>query len=231
LSVKNNPHLTAVPVALGACKLITLLDSDPTLLFPGPEITTQGVEATMRHLITLQITSLGVEATMRHLITLQVESECSESASRSIDLSAGTLGLQISSLGVSVCLQHSLLALDVTGNGLRFLPPEIEYLHSLQTLLADNNSLSFLPPEVSRLTALTALSLRHNLLSAFPAEAVSLGRVRTLHLDHNNFVALPPSLQGFTVLSELSVEGMPDLEDPSPDIIAAGAQAVVRYMG
>jgi len=53
--VKNNARLPALPVALGACRSITLLDSDAELLFPGPEITSQGVAATMRHLITLQV--------------------------------------------------------------------------------------------------------------------------------------------------------------------------------
>jgi len=52
--------------------------------------------------------------------------------------------------------------LDLSGNELTTLPPEIGLLTSLTTLYLSENELTMLPPEIGQLTGLTTLYLSNN---------------------------------------------------------------------
>jgi hypothetical protein len=145
-------------------------------LFPGPEVTQGGVGHVMAHL------GMLFAAT--------------RAPPRAVDLSAPALGFRISSLGVPLCHQAALLALDISGNALPALPRALGQLAALRSLVADGNKLRTMPAALGRLTALTLLSLRDNHLSSLPPAAAALSRLRALHLDHNAFRALPRALRG-----------------------------------
>jgi Leucine-rich repeat (LRR) protein len=58
--------------------------------------------------------------------------------------------------------------LDLSGEGLKYLPPEIGNLTGLTWLWLSGNQLTALPPEIGNLTGLTDLDLDGNQLTALP---------------------------------------------------------------
>ncbi len=65
--------------------------------------------------------------------------------------------------------------LDLSGLGLRELPPEIASLAQLTTLDLCFNQLTSLPPEIASLAQLTELYLQGNQLTSLPSEIASQG--------------------------------------------------------
>ena len=53
-------------------------------------------------------------------------------------------------------------SIDLSGNRLLALPPEVGHLSSVSTLVLDDNQLDQLPSEMKQLTKLKVLSLHNN---------------------------------------------------------------------
>src|SRR5258706_434210 len=66
-------------------------------------------------------------------------------------------------------------SLNLNGNKIAEIPPEIGQLTNLTTLYLYNNALTSLPPEIGQLTNLTTLSLYNNTLTSPPPAVVSQG--------------------------------------------------------
>ena len=74
--------------------------------------------------------------------------------------------------------------LDLSDEGLEYLPAEIGNLTSLTELFLDGNDLTALPPEIGNLTGLTRLALDGNELTALPPEIGNLtGLKLTIPID------------------------------------------------
>ena len=69
-------------------------------------------------------------------------------------------------------------SLDLTGNQLTELPPEIGQLTSLTTLYLQENQLTALPEQIGQLTNLQSLDLLNNQLTALP-EQIGCSRIPT----------------------------------------------------
>ncbi|WP_292730406.1 COR domain-containing protein [Nostoc sp. JL31] len=93
--------------------------------------------------------------------------------------------------------------LDLSGNSLTTLVPEIVQLTNLQSLILSSNQLSSLPPEVVELTNLQTLILSNNQLSSLPSEIVKLTNLQTLSLSRNQLTTLPPEVVQLTNLQSL----------------------------
>ncbi len=82
--------------------------------------------------------------------------------------------------------------LNLSGNSLTALPPEIFQLVNLQTLNLRRNQLSSLPKEIRKLVNLQTLDLRENQLSSLPPEFEQLLNLQSLDLYSNQLSSLPP---------------------------------------
>ena len=71
--------------------------------------------------------------------------------------------------------------LNLSGNQLTSLPPEIEKLTNLTGLNLANNKLTSVPLEITKLTSLTSLDLGYNKLTSLPPEIAKLTKLRALN--------------------------------------------------
>ncbi|MFD8297711.1 COR domain-containing protein [Streptomyces bauhiniae] len=91
------------------------------------------------------------------------------------------------------------------------------------------NALRSLPGWFPELTALTDVWLNDNRLTALPEDIGRLTSLRWLMLSENELTELPRSLGSLRDLVRLSLDGNP-LSSPPPEVVAAGARAVVSFL-
>ncbi|VXD22113.1 leucine-rich repeat domain-containing protein [Planktothrix paucivesiculata] len=108
--------------------------------------------------------------------------------------------------------------LDVSGNELRVLPPEIGKLHQLKKLFLGKyiedkdgytsvigNPLTALPGEIGQLTNLEELHIVKNRLTGLPVEITQLTNLQTLDLSSNQLSSLPVEITQLTNLQTLDL--------------------------
>lgn len=142
------------------------------------------------------------EAVVRMRARLQ---ECLQAQARALDLS----GLALPGLPRVVGERFGhVQRLDLAMNRLAALP-DLARLSALEELDLTGNALAALPPEVGALTGLRVLALNGNVLAALPAAIGRLARLERLELNNNMLGALPPELGRLSSLEELCVSGNP----------------------
>ena len=123
--------------------------------------------------------------------------------------------------------------LDLGGNDLTSLPPEIRQLKqqqdqasegTLAAVMTEENpeqdteldlrgiDLTSLPPEIGQLNNLTSLFLEDNQLKSLPPEIGQLTNLTRLDLEDNDLTSLPPEITQLTNLTELDLGGNRQLE-------------------
>ena len=100
-----------------------------------------------------------------------------------------------------------LLELDLSETKITELPPEIGALTSLQELNLRRTGLTALPPEIDALKSLQTLILSGTKITALPSEIGALTLLQELHLIDTPITALPPEIGGLTALIYLDLEG------------------------
>ena len=95
--------------------------------------------------------------------------------------------------------------LDLSGQGLTELPPEIGQLQHLQSLFLSFNQLSSIPLEICQLQDLQSLDLSNNQLSSLPIEICQLKSLQSLYLNNNQLSDLPSEISQLKSLQSLSL--------------------------
>jgi len=106
---------------------------------------------------------------------------------------------------IEACRKEMQNTVDLTGLGLKTLPPEIGQLKGLNELYIQDNNLTTLPAEIGKLTVLTSLYLYDNQLTEFPPEICQLTTLTELYLGKNKLTKMPPEIGKLTALSKLYV--------------------------
>ena len=101
--------------------------------------------------------------------------------------------------------QEGAVKLDLSGQGLERVPPEIGCLTQLTSLDLSDNQLTALPPKITRLTQLTSLDLSDNQLTVLPPEITRLTQLTSLYLSNNRLTEVPPSISQLTQLTSLNL--------------------------
>ncbi|BAY24777.1 Miro domain-containing protein [Calothrix sp. NIES-2100] len=118
---------------------------------------------------------------------LQVIEQAAIKGVTELDLSGNRLTALPPEIGQLV----NLRSLNLWGNRLRSLPGELGQLVNLQSLNLYNNRLRSLPGEFGQLVNLQSLNLYNNQLRSLPGEFVQLVNLQTLDLDRNELSSLP----------------------------------------
>jgi len=120
-----------------------------------------------------------------------------------------SLGLALNSEQLEILLtkgiSKKIVWLDLSGNRLRILPPEICHFTNLRLLNISSNRLTTLPAEIGQLTNLIWLNLSDNQLSILPAEIGQLTELVGLDLARNNLKFLPSEIGDLRKLTNLNL--------------------------
>ncbi len=98
-----------------------------------------------------------------------------------------------------------VLKLDLSGQNLAVLPPEVLELRQLRLLLLNGNRLAELPAELGRLNRLSELELNDNAFTTFPPAILGLASLNELELSGNRLTTLPSDLDRLAQLTELEL--------------------------
>ena len=98
--------------------------------------------------------------------------------------------------------------MDLSGNKLTTLPPEINDLGCLEDLNLGHNCIVSLPAEIGGLQKLRFLNLMANHLVSLPREICKLSGLYRLGLKGNQLTHLPDNFGNLSGLVELFITGM-----------------------
>ncbi|KAK6169205.1 hypothetical protein SNE40_020301 [Patella caerulea] len=174
----NNQKLQKIPKVIGKLEGLTLLDIKNNKLKDLPY--------EVSHLYELTSLNLGNNE-------FEEIPECVISLTNLIKLHA--FGNKISKINpVLFDSLENLTFLNLNGNRLTEIPPEICRLGNLKFLSIDNNKIDGFPVEFCALTQLTELHAAGNDISSLPLEFGFLTNLERLHLQKNKIRELPESI-------------------------------------
>jgi internalin A len=116
-------------------------------------------------------------------------------------------GNQLTSLPPEISELKKLTQLNVSGNKLTSLPSKISELKNLTQIDISLNQLTSLPPEVSELKNLTKLEIYSNQLTSLPPEISELKNLTRLEISGNQLTSLPPEISELKNLAQLNISG------------------------
>lgn len=120
--------------------------------------------------------------------------------------------------------------LDMGGQGLRAIAPQLFQYPFLTALHLNANKLSYVPPEIGKLRKLRHLDLSCNNLRALPSELGMLVNLKTLLLFDNELEELPMELGYLYQLDMLGIEGNPMDETIKSVVMDHGTKSLIAEL-
>ena len=137
-----------------------------------------------------------------YVLALRRIEEARKAQAVRLDLS----GLGLKTLPPEVGQLSSLQTLDLQSNQLASVPESLGQLSSLQTLNLDGNQLASVPELLGQLSSLQSLNLNRNQLASVPESLGQLSSLQTLNLNRNQLARVPESLGQLSSLQTLTLE-------------------------
>ncbi|MBF0566779.1 MAG: leucine-rich repeat domain-containing protein [Nitrospirae bacterium] len=150
---------------------------------------------------------------------------CSKSGKTILDLR----GNQLTTLPPQIGNLSKLIELDLSRNQITTLPAEIGNLSNLRELDLSGNQLTTLPPEIGNLLKLQKLYFIRNKLTTLPTQIGNLSNLQTLLLRDNQLTTLPSEIVNLSNLLWLDLKDNP-LKIPPPEIFNQGTKAILSYL-
>jgi CCR4-NOT transcription complex subunit 6 len=120
--------------------------------------------------------------------------------------------------------------LDMSGQGLRNLAPELFRYQFLNELYIASNKLTRLPKEIGQLRQLRHLDASHNQISELPPELGMCTFLKQLLLFNNNIQELPYELGSLHLLEVLGIEGNPMEPSIKQECMENGTKALITAL-
>jgi Leucine-rich repeat (LRR) protein len=123
---------------------------------------------------------------------------------------------------------ESLTDLNIGGNPIREIPPEIGNLKFLRRLLAHECHIKNISKNIGKLTNLHSLILDENQLESVPQEIGNLKRLSNLYLRDNYLTSLPKSIGSLSLVTLDLSENL--VTYPPLRIVKKGTQAILEFL-
>ena len=120
--------------------------------------------------------------------------------------------------------------MDMSGQGLRNLAPELFKYKFLNELYIASNKLTRLPKEIGELRQLRHLDASYNQISELPPELGMCTYLKHLLLFNNNISELPYELGSLHMLEMLGIEGNPLEPSIKAEIMEKGTKSIVSAL-
>lgn len=120
--------------------------------------------------------------------------------------------------------------MDLSGQGLRNLAPELFRYKFLSQLYIASNRLARVPKQIGELRQLTHLDLSYNQITDLPPELGMCTYLKKLLLFNNNITELPVELGSLHQLDMLGIEGNPLREQMRDEIVKNGTKSFINYL-
>lgn len=120
--------------------------------------------------------------------------------------------------------------LDMSGQGLRNLAPELFKYKFLNELFIASNKLTRLPNAIGELRALRHLDASFNQIIEIPPEIGMCTYLKNLLLFNNNIQTLPNELGSLHLLEMLGIEGNPLDADVKHKIMEEGTKSLIHTL-
>jgi CCR4-NOT transcription complex subunit 6 len=120
--------------------------------------------------------------------------------------------------------------MDMSGQGLRNLAPELFKYKFLNELYIASNKLTRLPKEIGELRQLRHLDASYNQISELPAELGMCTFLKQLLLFNNNIQELPFELGSLHLLETLGIEGNPLEPGAKQEIMEKGTKSLITAL-
>ena len=127
-------------------------------------------------------------------------------------------------------LQQQWNELDMCGQGLRALAPQLFDYPFLTALHLNGNKLTYIPPEIGQLRKLRHLDLSLNNLRELPAELGMLVNLKTLLLFDNELEDVPMELGYLYQLELLGIDGNPIDDGIKSIIVEQGTKSLIAEL-
>ncbi|MFF7544256.1 COR domain-containing protein [Streptomyces canus] len=225
-------HLTSLPESIGNLTRLRILDLGRNKLTDIPSSITN-----LRGLNTLLLYQNNLTTlpefiwSIPSLLRLGLDADLLEDvvAHRSTTLRSLTVHTSNSDLPEAVGELQEIDRLSVVGINLTSLPDSIGRATSLKDLTIHCGSrLTQLPDSIGNLAGLESLIVFANELTSLPHSIGNLGNLEYLHVSSMQLTYLPDSFGDLRKLSHLVLESS-RLTTPPPEILSAGAEAVVAF--
>ena len=105
--------------------------------------------------------------------------------------------------------------LDLSGQGLTVLPPEIVQFPNLTRLSLSNNQITEIPAAIAQLTKLTTLNLYNNKIAKIPDAIAQLTNLTQLSLASNQITEIPAAIAQLINLTQLYLSNNQITEIPA----------------
>ncbi|MFP3040565.1 AAA family ATPase [Treponema primitia] len=106
---------------------------------------------------------------------------------------------------ISRCRKNGEKELDLSGQGIERLPPELAELTQITVLDLGNNKITELPDFIGELVSLEYLDISHNSLQSLPDSLGKLVSLETLDLSSNLIRDIPETIKNLPSLEKLTV--------------------------
>ncbi|PNY27402.1 Glucose-repressible alcohol dehydrogenase transcriptional effector [Tolypocladium capitatum] len=120
--------------------------------------------------------------------------------------------------------------MDMSGQGLRNLAPELFRYQFLNELYIASNKLTRLPKEIGELRQLRHLDASYNQISELPPELGMCTYLKQLLLFNNNISELPFELGSLHLLDMLGIEGNPLEPNVKQEIMEKGTKSLINAL-
>lgn len=120
--------------------------------------------------------------------------------------------------------------LDMSGQGLRNLSPELFRYKFLQELFIASNKITRLPKEIGELRQLRHLDASFNQISELPPELGMCTFLKQLLLFNNNIQELPFELGSLHLLDMLGIEGNPLEPNIKQEVMEKGTRSLINAL-